>query len=107
MISSRMISFQSEGLGKYKCDTRMSVENVSTVVDIKILKGRFVVHKFSTGWSVGVVKITGYTNTGYFFFLYKSKHLSTINKQCVPISTLDHFSGLRFVNVNVNMMILL
>jgi len=79
---------------------------VSTVVDIKILKGRFVVHKFSTGWSVDVVKITGYTNTGSrdFLLLYKSKHLSTFNKQCVPISTLDHFSGLRFVNVNVNMM---
>ena len=34
----------------------MSVENVPAVVNIKILKGRFIAHKFSTGWSVGVVK---------------------------------------------------
>jgi len=34
----------------------MSVENVPAVVNIKTLKGRFIAHKFSTGWSVGVVK---------------------------------------------------
>ena len=34
----------------------MSVENVPAVVNIKTLKGRFIAHKFSTGWSVWVVK---------------------------------------------------
>jgi hypothetical protein len=34
----------------------MSVENVPAVVNIKTLKGRFIAHKFSTGWVVGVVK---------------------------------------------------
>ena len=46
----------SEALGEYKCDAGMSVENVPAVVNIKTLKGRFIVHKFSTGWAVGVVK---------------------------------------------------
>jgi len=45
-----------EALGEYKCDAGMSVENVPAVVDIKTLKGRFITHKFSTGWAVGVVK---------------------------------------------------
>ena len=45
-----------ETLGDYKCDAGMSVENVSAVVNIKTLKGRFIAHKFSTGWAVGVVK---------------------------------------------------
>jgi hypothetical protein len=34
----------------------MSVENAPAVVHIKTLKGRFIAHKFSTGWAVGVVK---------------------------------------------------
>ena len=34
----------------------MSVENVSAVVNITTLKGRFIAYKFSTGWAVGVVK---------------------------------------------------
>ena len=34
----------------------MSVENGSVVVHIKTLKVRFISHKFSTGWTVGVVK---------------------------------------------------
>jgi hypothetical protein len=38
----------------YKCDSGMSVENVPAVVDIKTLKGRFIAHKFSTGWVAGV-----------------------------------------------------
>ena len=37
-----------EALGEYKCDARMSVENVPAVVNIKTLKGRFIAHKFST-----------------------------------------------------------
>jgi hypothetical protein len=45
-----------EALGDYKCDAGMSFENVPVVVDIKTLKGRFIAHKFSTGWVVGVVK---------------------------------------------------
>ena len=41
----------------YKCDAGMSVENVSAaVVNTKILMGRFIAHKFSTGWAVGEVK---------------------------------------------------
>jgi hypothetical protein len=34
----------------------MSVENVPEVVNINTLKGRFIAHKFSSGWAVGVVK---------------------------------------------------
>jgi hypothetical protein len=34
----------------------MFVENVPAVDKIKTLKGRFIAHKFSTGWAVGVVK---------------------------------------------------
>ncbi len=45
-----------EALGDYKCDAGMSVENVPAVLNIKTLKGRFIAHKFSTGWAVGVVK---------------------------------------------------
>ena len=45
-----------ETLGEYKCDTGMTVENVSVVVNIKTLKGRFTAHKFSNGWAMGVVK---------------------------------------------------
>ena len=37
----------------------MSVENVTVVVNIKTLEGRFIAHKFSTGWEVGVVKSCG------------------------------------------------
>ena len=33
-----------EGLGDYRCDTRMSVKNVHTVVNIRTLKGRFISH---------------------------------------------------------------
>ena len=36
----------------------MSVENVPVVVNKKTLKVRFMAHKFSTGWAVGVVKTT-------------------------------------------------
>jgi hypothetical protein len=36
--------------GGYKCDTRMSVESAV----VKKMKGRFIAHKFSTGWSVGL-----------------------------------------------------
>jgi hypothetical protein len=45
-----------EALGDYKCDAGMSVENVPSVVNIRTLKGRFIAHKFSAGWAVGVVK---------------------------------------------------
>ncbi len=45
-----------EALGDYKCDAGMSVENVPAVAKIKRLKGRFIAHKFFTGWAVGVVK---------------------------------------------------
>ena len=44
-----------EALGEYKCDVGISVENVIVMVNIKTLKGRFIVHKVST-WVVGVVK---------------------------------------------------
>jgi len=39
-----------EALDEYKCDAGLSVENVPVVVKIKTLKGRFIAHKFSTGW---------------------------------------------------------
>jgi hypothetical protein len=45
-----------EALGEYKCDAGMSVENVPAVVNIKTLNGRWIAHKFSTWWAVGVVK---------------------------------------------------
>ena len=34
----------------------MSVKNVPAIVNIKSPKGRFIEHKSSTGWAVGVVK---------------------------------------------------
>jgi hypothetical protein len=40
----------------YNCDTGMSVDNVTAVVNIKKVKGRFIANKFSPGWVVGVVK---------------------------------------------------
>jgi len=43
-----------EALGEYKCDAGMSVENVPAVININTLKGRFIAHKYSTGWAVGV-----------------------------------------------------
>jgi hypothetical protein len=46
----------SWNIGWDKCDSGMSAENVSVVVNIKILKGRFVEQKLSTGWPVSVVK---------------------------------------------------
>jgi hypothetical protein len=50
-----------EALGDYyKCDAGMSVENVPAIVNVKTLKGRFTAHKFSTGWSVGVVNKEDY-----------------------------------------------
>ena len=60
-VEQRLKRGQNEGdvleaLGDYKCDAGMSVENVPAVVHIKTLKGRFIAHKFSTGWSVGLVK---------------------------------------------------
>ena len=45
-----------EALGDYECDAGISVENVPAVANIKRLKGRFIEHKFSTGWTVGVEK---------------------------------------------------
>jgi hypothetical protein len=45
-----------EALCDYKCDTGISVENVPAVVNITTLKERFIAHKFSTGWAVGVFK---------------------------------------------------
>jgi len=64
-----------ETLGEYKCDAGMSVENVSTVVNIKTLKGRFIAHKFSTGWAVGVVKSVEKKKSvaGQFAVKYKSE----------------------------------
>jgi hypothetical protein len=44
-----------DALGEYMCDSGMSVEDVSTIVNIKP-KGRLITHKFNTGWTVGVVK---------------------------------------------------
>ena len=43
-----------EALGEYKCDPGMSVENVHAIVTIRTVKGRFIAHKFSIGWAVGV-----------------------------------------------------
>ena len=48
-----------EALGQYKYYARIFVKNVPAVVNIKTRKGRFIAHKFSTGWSVGVVKSVG------------------------------------------------
>jgi len=44
-----------DALGKYKCDTGISVEEVPAIVNIKTLKGRLIAHKFNTGWALGVV----------------------------------------------------
>jgi hypothetical protein len=37
-----------------ECLSRL--DDVPVVVDIKTMKARFIAHKFSTGWAVGVVK---------------------------------------------------
>jgi hypothetical protein len=44
---------EGETLGEYKCDTGMSVEDVTVtvIVNIKTLKGRLITLKFNTGWS--------------------------------------------------------
>jgi hypothetical protein len=42
---------------KDKCDSGLSVENVPAVGKIKTLKGRFITHKFTTGWVVGVDRV--------------------------------------------------
>ena len=64
-----------EALGDYKCDAGMSVENVPAVLNIKTLKGRFIAHKFSTGWAVGVVKSVEKKKSvaGQFAVKYKSE----------------------------------
>ena len=55
----------------------MSAENVPAVVNIKTLKGRFIAHKFSTGWAVGVVKSVEKKDSesvaGQFAVKYKSE----------------------------------
>ena len=59
-----------------KCDAGMSVKNVPAVVNIKkTLKGRFIAHKFSTGWTVGVVKSVEKKKSvaGQFAVKYKSE----------------------------------
>ena len=69
----------------------MSVENVPAVVNIKTLKGRFIAHKFSTGWAVapvGVVKSVKKKKSVAGQFAVKYKH------GCV--GRLDQFSWLRF-----------
>ena len=38
-----------DALGEYKCDTGMSEEDVTVIVNIKTLKGRLIEHKFNTG----------------------------------------------------------
>ena len=50
----------------------MSVENVRAIVNIKTLKGRFITHKFSTGWAVGVTKSVE-SVAGQFAVRYKSE----------------------------------
>jgi hypothetical protein len=53
----------------------MSVENVPAGININTLKGRFIAHKFSTGWTVGVVKSVEQTKSvaGKFSVKYKSE----------------------------------
>ena len=75
-----------EALGEYKCDTGVSVENVPAVFNIKAVKGGFIAHKFSTGWTVGVVKSVEQTKSvaGKFSVKYKSETYcwtKTLNKE--------------------------
>jgi hypothetical protein len=53
----------------------MSVENVPAVFRIKTLKGRFIAHKFSTGWAGGLVKSVEKKQSvaGQFAVTYKSE----------------------------------
>ena len=58
-----MLAFMQSPRGKGEPNTRRrqgeGIANVmltTAVVNIKTLKGRFIAHKFSTGWTVGVVK---------------------------------------------------
>ena len=66
----------------------MSVENVLVVVNIKtLLKGRFIAHKFSTGWVVGVVKGVEKQQSaaGQFVVNYKSETLDGLRNYTVKI----------------------
>jgi hypothetical protein len=53
----------------------MSVENVSAVVNIRTLKGQFIAHTFSTGWTVEMVKSVEKKKSvaGQFAVKYKSE----------------------------------
>jgi len=68
-------SLASHVLHVCKCEAGMSVENVPAAVNIKTLKGRFIAHKFSTGWAVGVVKRVEKKKSvaGQFAVTYKSE----------------------------------
>ncbi len=71
-----------ESLGEYKSDAGVSAENVPAVVNIKPLKGRFIAHKFSTGWEVCVVKSVGKKKSvaDQFAVKYKSEDNSLTKK---------------------------
>jgi hypothetical protein len=52
----------------------MSVEDVPAAVNIRTLKGRCIAHKFSTGWTVGVVtSVERRSVAGQFAIKYKSE----------------------------------
>jgi hypothetical protein len=55
---------------------------VPAVVNITTLKGRFIAHKFSTGWDVGVVKSVKKKKSvaGQFAVKYKSETYSWTQK---------------------------
>jgi hypothetical protein len=71
LLKLRLLRDVLETLGEHN---GMSVENGSVVVHIKTLKVRFITHKFSTGWTVGVVKSVEKKSVTYQFTVqYKSE----------------------------------
>ena len=72
----------------------MSVKDVPAVVNIRTLKGRFIAHKFSTGWSVGVVKrVEKKSVAGQFAVKYRSEAHSWTQKLIKEDYGVNKYSG--------------
>jgi len=61
-------------VGDYKREGGVNVEAVPAEMSIKIIKGRYIAHRFETGWEVGMIKgVEGRgKNKGYFSVKYKT-----------------------------------
>ncbi len=79
----------------------MFVENVPTIVNIKMLKGQFIPHKFF-GWAVGVVKAVDKKKSvaGQFVIKYKSETHWWAQKQNREDLKLFRLNNLLLVHIN-------